>query len=493
MTNVDIEILELAFKYVIDVAQSKKYNLQSIAILKSFKEHDIKKYDYEDYLLNYSDFSEKYKFYYTKDFIYKNDYFTPREMYVISPEYYLYYTFNVFKYCYIKFKGNEVDFSKKNFFVFYSGYLNFQDDKFDSDKINYKYSYEKFIEKRNSFSTDRVFSIDLQDFFKNIKIKKMKEKLIKHVNGNFPIAEETIGNIIGFLENFDSLPQLHYSIASSLLSQYYLEDFTAEVNEILDKFPGAKAVRYVDDMYFLIPLYTRKKKENKLLEKLAYILWKDNLNINSKKTTKFSRGEFLKYVEKKHLHMESIQKDSTSFYHYKIDEKVQELIENDGEKLFEFIMELNELWKKDGFSSSEYSEILKKFIEVEHGGITKVFNQLMYSGAYKCIDVNILRKILENSSFIVFNPSQFTILFIIVNDYIRSKGESEDFLYRLEELVEEEMDLKKAIIISTMFLQKYKYSNFIEKLSYLTEVNKQYVEFIKKYILNDDKCEESKD
>ena len=493
MNKINIEILELAFKYIINMAQSKKYNLQSIAILNYFKNHDLKKYKYEHYLLNYSKFSKEYKFCYTKDFIYKNDYFTPREMYVISPEYYLYYTFNVFKYCYIKFKGNEVDFSKKNFFVFYSGYLNFKDDKFDGDKINYKYSYERFIKKRNSFSTGRVFSIDLQDFFKNIKIKKMKEKLIKHINGNFSIAEETIGNIIGFLENFDSLPQLHYSIASSLLSQYYLEDFTAEVNVILDKFPGSEAVRYVDDMYFLIPPYTRKKKENKLLEKLSYILWKDNLNINSKKTMKFSRGEFLKYIEKKHLHIESIQKDSTSFYHHKIDEKVQELIENDGEKLFEFVMELNELWKKEGFSLSEYSEILKTFIEVEHGGITKVFNQLMYAKAYKCVSVNVLRRILEDSSFIVFNPSQFTILFIIVNDYIRSKGESKDFLYKIEELVEEEIDLKKAIIISTMFLQKYKYSNFIEKLSYLTEVNKQYVKFIKKYILNNDECKVSKD
>lgn len=156
-------------------------------------------------------------------------------------------------------------------------------------------------------------------------------------------------------------------------------------------------------------------------------------------------------------------------------------------------MELNELWKKEGFALSGYSEILKSFIEVEHGGITKVFNQLMYDKAYKCISVNMLRRILEDSSFIVFNPSQFTILFIIVNDYIRSKGESKDFLYKLEELVEEEMDLKKAIIISTMFLQKYKYGNFIEKLSYLTEVNKQYVAFINKYILNNDKCEESKD
>lgn len=191
--------------------------------------------------------------------------------------------------------------------------------------------------------------------------------------------------------------------------------------------------------------------------------------------------------------MESIQKDFTSFYHHKIDDKVQELIKNDGEKLFEFVMELNELWKKEGFALSGYSEILKTFIEVEHGGITKVFNQLMYDKAYKCISVNMLRRILEDSSFIVFNPSQFTILFIIVNDYIRSKGESKDFLYKLEELVEEEMDLKKAIIISTMFLQKYKYGNFIEKLSYLTEVNKQYVAFINKYILNNDKCEESKD
>ena len=482
MNKKDIEILELAFKYIINMALSKKYNLQSIAILNYFKNHDLKKYKYEHYLLNYSEFSKKYKFCYTRDFIYKNDYFTPREMYVISPEYYLYYTFNVFKFCYIKFKGGKVDFSKKNFFVFYSGYLNFQDDKFDGDKIGYGYSYEKFVEKRNSLTDGRVFSIDLQDFFKNIKIKKMKEKLLKHVNGDCSIEKKTIGNIIDFLNNFDSLPQLHYSIASSLLSQYYLEDFTAEVNEILAEYPKAQAVMYVDDMYFLIPSYTRKKKENKILEKLSYILWKDNLNINSKKTMRFTKSEFLKYTKRKQLHMESIQKSNISFYHYKINEKVQELLENDGEKLYKFIEKLNELWRKEGFSISKYSDILKEFIEVEHGGITKVFNQLMYSGAYKCITLHMLRKILENSNFIVFNPSQFTILFIIINDYIRSKGEDKDFLCELENLVEKEMDLKKAIIISTMFLQKNKYKNFVQKLSYLNDVNSQYVEFINTYI-----------
>ena len=46
MNKINIEILELAFKYIIDVAQSKKYNLQSLAILKSFKNHDFKKINY---------------------------------------------------------------------------------------------------------------------------------------------------------------------------------------------------------------------------------------------------------------------------------------------------------------------------------------------------------------------------------------------------------------------------------------------------------------
>lgn len=43
MNKINIEILELAFKYIINMAQSKKYNLQSIAILNYFKNHDLKK------------------------------------------------------------------------------------------------------------------------------------------------------------------------------------------------------------------------------------------------------------------------------------------------------------------------------------------------------------------------------------------------------------------------------------------------------------------
>lgn len=93
------EILQYAFDYIMSVAREKVYNLQFIAIMNYFKIKDNFP-RIENYGLNYEDFSKKYKKFCVRDFVYKKDYYSTREMYLIAPSYYLYYTFNVFKYFY---------------------------------------------------------------------------------------------------------------------------------------------------------------------------------------------------------------------------------------------------------------------------------------------------------------------------------------------------------------------------------------------------------
>ena len=494
MRQRDLEILDLAYKYVKEVAQSKRYNLQSIAITSYFKKKELDSLEKEEYLLSYEKFLEKYKCIILKDFIYKNDYFTPREMYIISPQYYLYYTFNVFKYCYIRYGRGVIDFSRELFQVFYSGHLEIEDNAFDGNKVNYDYSYQKFLVKRNSYAGSRVLSIDLQDFFKNIKIKKIIGKLDYGIDDKDISFAETIANISNFLNQFSSLPQLHYSIASSLLSQVYLEKFTDEVSKLLltNKYKGFEAIRYVDDMYFKMPLYTRYKKENEFLEKLSYILWKDDLNINSKKTKRYSKNEFIKFIEQKNNYpYESIQEASqpANYFSKKIQSKVEELVKDEGEKLINFFKKLSVLYDRQGIALKEYYDLLDKYIEVEGGSVSKIFNHLMFAknNFISQIGLSNLYCILEAPTFVLFNPTQFTVLYIKMNDYIRSRGCNKDFLENLVELVSTELDLKRAIIISNMYIQKNTYWRFINQLNKLREINNNYVDFIDEYVSKQEK------
>ena len=61
-------------------------------------------------------------------------------------------------------------------------------------------------------------------------------------------GREAINNLKSLFIKFNivSLPQLHYSIASSLLSQIYLVDITKEVDQLLQQ-NNWVGVRFVDD------------------------------------------------------------------------------------------------------------------------------------------------------------------------------------------------------------------------------------------------------
>ncbi|WP_394206377.1 hypothetical protein [Lactococcus chungangensis] len=271
------EILIYSYDYLMSGARGRKYNLQFIAINNYFN----KKENYpklEDYNLDYDDFIKKYESFCVRDFVYKKDYYSTREMYLISPSHYLYYTFNVFKYFY----GNQerLNFSKNNIKVFYSGLLSFSDSNIYINS-NYSNSYNKFQSEKLSFVGGRALVIDIQNFFKNISTKTLIEKLFEYNRSSE--CEKSINNLDNFFKvnNFGSLPQLHYSISSSVLSQFYLISFTEEMNNILAD-EDCKAVRFVDDMVISLPKNKRKKKMNEVLNKLTYYLWKDRLKGTSK-------------------------------------------------------------------------------------------------------------------------------------------------------------------------------------------------------------------
>ena len=174
------EILQYAFDYIMSVAREKVYNLQFIAIMNYFKIKDNFP-RIENYGLNYEDFSKKYKKFCVRDFVYKKDYYSTREMYLIAPSYYLYYTFNVFKYFY--YNQEFLNFSQKNIKVFYSGELSFGNQNKISINSNFSNSYKNFQLEKVNFIGGKALVIDIQDFFKSISTDRLIEMLsIKNKN-----------------------------------------------------------------------------------------------------------------------------------------------------------------------------------------------------------------------------------------------------------------------------------------------------------------------
>lgn len=483
------EILQLSFKYI--NAIDKNYNLQYKAIKNFFNQesnHLNKNQNY--YLGDYQTFLSKYDTDLTKDFVYKNDYFTTREMYLISPAHYLFYTFNVFQYLYRVF-GAQINFSTSLIKVFYSGNITFDFSKV-TENANFNTPYNNFIQHRNSYVGHKVLSIDLQDFFKNIKIQHLVSKLTHHAkerNNYTTEVRSSIKNIEDFLShNFSSLPQLHHSIASSVLSQIYLINFTNKMSQRLKNISNdLVATRFVDDMYIRIPKWVRTKKIHSLLDQINYDLWEECLNLNSNKTKIYTKQKFEKSLQLGKLN------ESAPISHPKkfnqsilIQNKVNDLLRNNGKKLKEFFKMLNQTESTSGSDIHLYKKALKKYIEVDNGNVSKVFNELIFGNQFKkYLKIDDMLEILTDNHYILFNPSQLTIFFIQINNELKKQTDNQiDYIKRLDTLItnniKKDSKLKNNIIIANYFMQNQKR---VCSLDYLKHLNKSYSSFIEKYVL----------
>lgn len=129
---------------------------------------------------------------------------------------------------------------------------------------------------------------------------------------------------------------------------------------------------------------------------------------------------------------------------------------------------------------------MEKYIEVDGGNISKVFNELIYSHRFQSININTLKRIISNNKYILFNPSQFTIFFILVNNYLFKKT-GISYIDLLDSLIEHNERIpsffKNNVIISNYFLQKAM-SKYSSEQQFLKKLNKTYLNFIDNYILS---------
>lgn len=492
----DKEILQHVKEYLYSLAKSKPYNIQCMA-LKNYMDQKFSA-DINDYFVDYSTFCDKHINFCVRDIVYKKDYYTPRDMYLIAPEHYIYYTYYVFKFfwgVFLREKRKCVDFSSDYVKVFYSGSISFEKGISVSEYSIFNNSYRKFQKEKEKFLDHRVLKIDIQDFFKNIPtcrlIKKMKKLCEKNVSqSKFDRYMKDIINIEKFYiaNNFTNLPQLHYSIASSALSQFYLSQFSYELDITLEKESlrndSFLAVRFVDDMYIKIPSRKRIKSINNMINSLTTILWKENLNLNTKKVKIMSASEY----KKDHALVVDSVEDISIFtkipMEEKINDKVEDLLENKAIKLKNFLEELVTVERKNGVSIEDYHKIVDKYISIEGEHATKIINGLMFGAKWKGLDANILNEILCMWQVLQFNPKQFTTFFLLIYTHLSFVNNLKNNFWNelIDRLDKQDFyTLRDGIIVTQCIIQRKSMNPKL--LNDIFSFNKEYIMYIENYVL----------
>lgn len=472
-----VNLIHLACEYVLSMSVTKKHNPQAIANVAYFNKYDISHFE-KELGKSAEEFCKKNHHFKARDFVYKSDYFTPRNMFLISPLYYVYYTYTVFKIAEL-FLGsdNNLSFSKDRMKIFYSGFLSITSDTKEINRNSkFNRSYKKFQKEREKYFDYPVLKIDLQDFFNSIKSKSLINKLKQEYGKN-----KAIEDLQYFLEfcDFDCLPQFHYSIASSILSQMYLQKFDSKLEKIMND-ENLSLIRFVDDMYFVyLDGKMDVKRNNDILNVISHLLWDEELVLNSSKT-KFLSPEQYKYsVEVVSIDYDDAYKSFTS--EKILAEKTKQIIEEGS--LTELIKELCNLEKKDGIDLQKYKELINNYIAINGEDSRKIINNIIFSRKWEDMDKSELIQIVQNWRYIQFNPSQFTILYVLVCRYLEKENLIDGS--RIKKVLNHLFgigDFKfrdTLIAVAYLFQNKNKHNELLKKIEI---INKDFVVFINKYM-----------
>lgn len=466
-----MNIKKSAFKYVLESSKSN-YTVQTLATTKILEDLGEEKC-IEILSLSVTEFCEKYSPNITKDYMYKNDFLTPRNAYLINPLYYLYYTYLVF--CiseeYINNNG-DLDFSMNNLHVFYAGY--YTKKKIDKNFTRYYDSYRNFQEKREEYSGKSAIKIDIKDFFDSIKLSNLFSKLYRTTNSKRYVEElEFLLKYCGF----DVLPQFNYSIASSILSQIYLQDFDKKIQEYL---PGnVVLIRYVDDMYFINTMEEDLKEFNIWLNSIIHYLWEDSLQLNTTKTKVLSEEEYQIHIQ---LPENTYGNQVNSHYIKLIDEK-SSCVVSEGD-FYNMIMDLCAVEEEFGIDMMKYEHILKEYLSIDGDYTNKVLKDIIYTFKWKDLEFGELEDIFDNWKFILFNPLHFTVLYIMIKKYLNEIHFINE--NKIKEIIDylvsnDTLKFRDLIVGVTYLLQtEFKENEILNKIK---ESDPKFTDYINKYLI----------
>lgn len=452
------------------MAELKPYNLQSISInrfLQNCNESEFIK----DLQLNSLEFLKKYNSMVVRDIHLKNHSLEIRNMKIINPESYFYYTHLVFNLVLSPSKSKKTFFTKHKK-AFYSGFLQKNINQFKKENTIYNKSYFQYLKILENYENHEMLYIDLSNFFDSITTDALINELQKRYPSNY------VDNLKKYFDimNIKSLPQLHSSIASSILSQEYLHSFDIEINMIL-KQEGLKLIRFVDDMYF-INIENRKPKGEKfyytLLDRISYIAWKYNLSINGNKIEVYTKERpFTLKLIKNSYHFQSEEK---------IDNKAKQIT---GENILEFIKNVEELYRTRGFDFKMFKEYFNETFSIDGEDGQKVLNNFIYTKKWKAINHILLQEMIEYHRFIYFLPNPFLILYLKVYDYIEDTyGRNNEHIRRLVAELDNNIDSSLMIMNTSI---NYLIQRGFKRTNMLNSVDNYYSElgiFLKRYILS---------
>lgn len=481
------EVLNLTSKYVLTLANSKPFNVQMRGILNKYGKNFLNR---EKFFLSFDDFKKNSEVLLSKDFVYKNDFSTFRDFYIIDPDTYIYYTFQVFI-IYFSLFEQERPFNNTHLKVFYSGKIENNTAPAVIKKNSFFNSeYEAFKRISKTYKGNKVLALDLQNFFESINLERLYSKL------QTLLAEKEIGlealqnlkSLFGHFE-FDGLPQIHNSIASSVLSQIYLMELSDEINNLLIV-NGWEGVRFVDDFYINLKDTNTSGDVNLFLSKISKKLFQEGLNFNSNKTQILS-------AEKFKVKINTIKDNYDNFeehlnYNYfdvsnEINEKTESLLKNNGEGFINFIHDVEVLFNEKGLDLKEYKALQNKHLSINEEDASKVAKNIIFSRKWqRYIDTDRLLYILKKLELVYFDPINFTILFSMLYDHLKIKeGESEriqvDFVSDFREYYQAPMRL--LIIYEQLIAQKkIREEEFTSVRDKFKEVDKKLCEYLEKYI-----------
>ncbi|KAA0742881.1 hypothetical protein DN389_23610 [Bacillus sp. AY3-1] len=458
------------------MSKTKKFNPQTIANINILREYGLKgiKSEMEKSVKEFCETNPVKK---SRDFVYKNDYFTPRNMHLINPLYYTYYTYIVFKIADLFLNGNgKLNFSKERMDIFYSGFLDMHSKEDIPKNANFNTSYRLFQEEREKYFGMPVLKVDIQDFFNSIKVKSLINRLRAYLG-----EQSVINDLEYFLDfcGFEYLPQFHYSIASSILSQFYLLDFDSKMHRTLKR-ENLFLIRFVDDMFIVyLDGEMNEKRNNDLLNEISYFLWEEELVLNSSKTKLLSPQEYQDTFELMEMEydFEEISYSSEKI----IEDRTDEILEEG--YLIILIEKLCELEESVGIDLNEYKELMREYISIDGEDTRKVLNNIIFSNKWKNLGKQDLKKIIDNWRYILFNPAQFTILYILVCRHLENRNvisgssikEVLNYLFR-----NENFNFRDTLVAISYLFQNHKKNK--DLLNKVEIVNPEYVDFIRSFI-----------
>lgn len=486
----------LAWAYSRYISMKSPYKIQFMALKKYFLNPSTKKFKLNRH--NRSYFLGRYRdihicdSYLYRDLSFKNDFMTPRQSVLFSPRGYIYFTAQTFElvrklgYLDKKFIDEKynLNFSREYVKVYYAGYLNLKNKNIDKC-ATYNYSYSNFKKEIVRFANNRVLKIDIQDFFLGITIKRLNEQLdllIKKYGTDF--TKEKL-NIISFLNHsgYMTLPQSQGSLACSILSQIYLINMTDSLNDICQKH-GIEVVRYVDDMFIKIPDNIVNSEINQIISEISSLLWKYGLSLNSKKIKLFDADDFIEEIK----YSPRVSDSPREFVQQKyIDDKIDDLLKDDGEKLFDFVNKVICLFTNDGNDMLEYHKIVHEYFSINDDNENKVQNALIYGNKWNVLSkdkkIELLRT--ENLCLITFDPDKYVPFLLKVQKSLNYHGPVDNYIYNNFYNIDS-YSVRDGLIISKYYVQT-KESKRTVSISILKDIPKlsdDYYHFILRFIKN---------